>query len=102
MENEDGICPAWKGFMGNHFRSIIATKGWIWRIILEGGTLEHFLFIKKDKLACGTILLNVVDFLLHHVTCVKTTNDAWDIWEKTCYQHIASTSRVYNLKMKAP
>jgi len=37
----------------------------------EGGTFEHFLFMKKDKLACGTILLNVVDFLLHNVTCLK-------------------------------
>jgi hypothetical protein len=30
----------------------------------------------KDKLACGTILLNVVDSLLHHVACAKTTKDA--------------------------
>jgi hypothetical protein len=48
-------------------------------IVLEGGTLEHFLFMKKEKLACQTIRLNVVDFLLHHVACVKTTEDAWDI-----------------------
>jgi hypothetical protein len=34
--------------------------------------------MKKDKLACGTILLNVVDFLLHHVTYEKTTKNAWD------------------------
>jgi hypothetical protein len=48
-------------------------------IVPEGGTFEHFLFMKKDKLACGTIILNVVDFLLHNVTCVKTTKNAWDI-----------------------
>jgi len=34
--------------------------------------------MKKDKLACGTILLNVIDFLLHHVACVKTIKDAQD------------------------
>jgi hypothetical protein len=27
--------------------------------------------MKKDKLACGTILLNVVDSLLHHVAHAK-------------------------------
>ncbi len=34
--------------------------------------------MKKDKLACGTIILNVIDFLLHHVACVITIKDAWD------------------------
>jgi hypothetical protein len=34
--------------------------------------------MKKDKLACGTILLNVVDSLLHHVTHAETTKNAWD------------------------
>jgi hypothetical protein len=29
-------------------------------------------------LVCGTLLLNVVDYLLHHVTCVKIAKDAWD------------------------
>ncbi len=47
--------------------------------VVEGGILEHFLFLKKEKLACRTIHLNVVEFLLHHVACVKITKDAWDI-----------------------
>jgi len=29
-------------------------------------------------LVCGTILLNVVESLLHHVTRVETAKDAWD------------------------
>jgi len=32
--------------------------------------------MKKDKLACGTTLLNVVDPLLDHVACAKTTKDS--------------------------
>ncbi len=34
--------------------------------------------MKKDKLVCGKIILNVVDSLLHHVTCAETAKDAWD------------------------
>jgi len=34
--------------------------------------------MKKDKLACGTTLLNVVDPLLDHVACAKTTKDSWN------------------------
>jgi hypothetical protein len=34
--------------------------------------------MKKDILAHGTILLNVVDFLLHYATYAKATKDAWD------------------------
>jgi hypothetical protein len=45
-------------------------------IVLQGGTFEHCLFMKKDKLACGTILLNVVDSLLHHLAHAKTTKNA--------------------------
>jgi hypothetical protein len=46
-------------------------------IVPEGGTLEHCLFMKKDKLAHGTILLNVIDIILHHVAqCVETIKDA--------------------------
>jgi hypothetical protein len=48
-------------------------------ILLEGSTLEHCLFVKKEKLACGTILLIFIDIILHHVTqCVETIKDAWD------------------------
>jgi hypothetical protein len=32
----------------------------------------------KDKLACETIFLNVLDFLLHHVTDAANAKDAWD------------------------
>ncbi len=40
--------------------------------------------MKKDKLACGTILLNVVDSLLYHVACAKIGKDAWDNFCATC------------------
>jgi hypothetical protein len=33
--------------------------------------MEHCMFKKKDKLAHGTIILNILDSLLHHVTHVK-------------------------------
>jgi hypothetical protein len=36
------------------------------------------LFKKKEKLVCGTILLNVVDSLLHHVARVEIAKDTWD------------------------
>jgi hypothetical protein len=29
-------------------------------------------------LVCGTILLNVVDFLLHHLARVEIAKDSWD------------------------
>jgi hypothetical protein len=32
----------------------------------------------KDKLAQRTILLNVIDFLFHHVPCARTAKDASD------------------------
>jgi hypothetical protein len=32
--------------------------------------------MNEDKLDCGTIFLNVVDFLLHHVTCGEIAKDA--------------------------
>jgi hypothetical protein len=59
----------------------------------------------KDKLACGTILLNVVHSLLHHVTCVETTKDAWDnlcaTFEKTYVDSILQLHQeLYNLKME--
>jgi hypothetical protein len=46
--------------------------------IILGGPIKHHLFMKKNKLVCGTIILNVVDSLLHHVACAETTKDAWD------------------------
>jgi hypothetical protein len=40
--------------------------------------LKKKLFMKKENLAHETILLNVVDYVLHHVAHVETTKDAWD------------------------
>jgi hypothetical protein len=40
-------------------------------IVPKGGTLEYHLFMKKDKLTCGTIFFNVVDSLLYHATCER-------------------------------
>jgi hypothetical protein len=34
--------------------------------------------MKKDKVACGTTFLNVVDPLLDRVACAKTANDPWN------------------------
>jgi len=61
--------------------------------------------MKKDKLACGTVLLNVVDSLLHHVTHAETTKNAWDnlcaTFEK---RHVGNKlqlyQELYNLKMQ--
>ncbi len=74
-------------------------------IVPKGGTLEHCLCMKKDKLACGTILLNVFDIILHHVAqCVETIKDAWDnlcaTFERT---HVGNRLQLhqknYNLKI---
>jgi hypothetical protein len=59
----------------------------------------------EDKLACGTIFLNVVDFLLHHVTHVETAKDAWDNLCATFERrHVGYRSQLYqkfyNLKME--
>ncbi len=53
-------------------------------IVPKGGTLEYYLFMKKDRLACGTILLNVINPLLYHVACAKIAKDAWDNLCATC------------------
>jgi hypothetical protein len=47
-------------------------------IVFKRGTFEHNLFMKKDKLTHRTILLSVVEYMLHHVIHVDTTKDAWD------------------------
>lgn len=57
MKNDDEISPTSKGFEGDHFKRIIATKIWI---ILQGSTFENYLFLKKENLAHETILLNVI------------------------------------------
>ncbi len=46
------------------------------RLFLKKVLLNMVLFMKKDKLACGTIFLNVADYLLHHVTHVEIEKDA--------------------------
>ncbi len=48
------------------------------KIILEGGVHKRCMFMQKNKLVHGTMFLNVIDFLLHHVACVKNTKQAWD------------------------
>jgi len=64
---------------GRSFKRIITTKSWTWKdLVSKGVTLEHCLFIKKDKLAHGTIILNVFDFLLHHVACGEIAKDICD------------------------
>ncbi len=84
---------------------LLPPKVEIGEIFLEGNIFEHHLFFKKDKLAHGTILLNVVDSLLHHVTCVEITKDAWD---NLCWtferRHVGNIlqlcQKFYNLKME--
>jgi hypothetical protein len=87
MEDEDGILLHEKDLWEIILGELLLLKVEFGKIVPKGGTLEHCLFIKKDKissnliilkLAHGTIFLNVVDFLLHHVTCAKTTKNAWD------------------------
>jgi hypothetical protein len=34
--------------------------------------------MKKDKLAQGTILLNVIDYLFYHVARAEIVKGAWD------------------------
>ncbi len=48
MEDEDEIFLAWKAFVGDSFE--------FKEIVLKGSTFEHHLFMKKDRLAHGTIL----------------------------------------------
>jgi hypothetical protein len=87
MENKDGISLACKGFEGDHLKKIIATKFKLGKIVPQGDTFENCLFMKKENLAHETILLNVVDFLLHHITHVESTKDG-------CWQEMATTSKV--------
>ncbi len=38
----------------------------------KGGIHDHQMCMKKNKLVCGTIFLNVVDYMLDHVAHVKS------------------------------
>ncbi len=65
-------------------RKLLPPKVEFGEIVPKRGIFEYHLFMKKDKLACGTILLNVVDSLLYHVACAKIGKDAWDNLCATC------------------
>lgn len=73
------------------------------KLFLKGRIYEHRMFMKKNKLACWTIFLHIVDFLLHHLACVKSVKKAWDnlcaTFEKS---HVDNTLQLcqefYNLK----
>jgi hypothetical protein len=61
--------------------------------------------MKKDKLTHGTIILNVVNSLLHHVTCAKIVKDAWDNLCATFdRRHVGNIlqlrQKLYNFKME--
>ncbi len=56
-------------------------------------------------MVCGTILLNVVDFLLHHVACVEIAKDAWDKFyatfeKKRVGNRLQLHQQFYNLNME--
>jgi DNA-binding response OmpR family regulator len=97
MENEDGISLAWEG--------LLLLEVEFGEIVLEWGNIEHYLFMKKDKLTHGKILLNLVNSLLHHVTSAKIVKDAWDNFCATFDRwHVGNISqlrqKLYKLKME--
>ncbi len=47
------------------------------KIALKKDILEHHLFTKKDKLTYETILLDIVNFMLYHLTHAKFAKDSW-------------------------
>jgi hypothetical protein len=54
-------------------------------------------------LACGTIFLNVADYLLHHVTHVEIEKDAWNnlcaAFERRCVGNILQIcQKLYKMK----
>ncbi len=59
-------------------RDLLHPKVEFGKIVPKGGTFEHRLFMKKDKLVHGIVFLNVVDSLLHYVACTKIAKDVWD------------------------
>ncbi len=75
------------------------------KILSQGTTHEHCMLIKKNKLACGTIFLNVVDSLLHHATHAKSVREAWENLGATTFEIVHVDNRLklqkfYNLKME--
>jgi hypothetical protein len=45
-------------------------------VVFKRGVIEHRLFMEGTNWLVKQFL-NVVDYLLHHVTCVETTKNAW-------------------------
>jgi hypothetical protein len=80
------------------------------RLSLEKSFLKELLMniamlMKKNKLACGTIFLNVVDSLLHHAAHAKSVKEAWDNLYATTFEILHVDNRLklqkfYNLKME--
>lgn len=74
-------------------------------IVPQGETFENCLFMKKENLVHETIFLNVVDYVLYHVTHVETTKDAWDNLCATFeWRHVGKKwhlhHKFYNLKIE--
>ncbi len=59
-------------------RELLAPQIKFGKLILKRGTHEHHLLMKKNKLACDAISINVFYFLLHHVACAKKVKDILD------------------------
>jgi hypothetical protein len=59
-------------------KELLLLKIEIGKIVLKKNTLEHHWFMKKDKLAHETILLDVVNFMLHHLVLAEFAKDSWD------------------------
>jgi hypothetical protein len=72
--------------VGDHFKGATRPKIKFGKFVSLGTTHEHCMLMKKDKLACGTILLNVVDSLLHHAAHAKSVKEAWDNFYATTFE----------------
>ncbi len=46
-------------------------------IVLKGSVVEHCLFMERTNSLVEQFFLNVVDYSLHHVTCIEITKNAW-------------------------
>jgi hypothetical protein len=57
MEDGDGFFLSLEGFVGDHLIKLLPPKVEFGEIILKGSTLEHYLFMKEDKLTHGTTFL---------------------------------------------
>jgi hypothetical protein len=70
----------------------------------KGSIHELRVFMKKYKLVHRTILLNIIDFLLHHAKNAKSAKDIWDNLYATFERHVGNRLQVhqklYNFKME--